>query len=80
MIGHFEVKRDVGGESGIGLRDQQCRTRQGQGTHDRVLRGMRLLRQHGVPFYVITVLTAEALLYGILQLQKKIKRVSTITR
>ena len=45
------------------LHDRHRRTRQGQGTHDRVLRGMRLLREHGVPFYVITVLTAEALLF-----------------
>jgi uncharacterized protein len=28
-----------------------------------VLHGIRLLREHGVPFYVITVLTAESLLY-----------------
>ena len=45
------------------LHDRQRRTRQGQGTLDRVLRGTRLLREHGVPFYVISVLTAESLLY-----------------
>jgi uncharacterized protein len=45
------------------LHDRHRRTRQGQGTLDRVLRGIRLLREHGVPFYVITVLTADALLY-----------------
>jgi uncharacterized protein len=45
------------------LHDGHRRTRQGQGTLARVLRGIRLLREHGVPFYVITVLTAEALLY-----------------
>jgi uncharacterized protein len=45
------------------LHDRQRRTRQGKGTLDRVLRGIRLLREHGVPFYVITVLTAESLLF-----------------
>jgi uncharacterized protein len=45
------------------LHDRHRRTRGGQGTLDRVQRGMRLLQKHGVPFYVITVLTAEALLY-----------------
>jgi uncharacterized protein len=45
------------------LHDRHRRTRGGKGTLDRVVRGMRLLQKHGVPFYVITVLTAEALLY-----------------
>jgi uncharacterized protein len=45
------------------LHDRHRRTRQGKGTLDRVLRGIRLLREHGVSFYVISVLTAEALLY-----------------
>jgi uncharacterized protein len=45
------------------LHDRHRRTRQGKGTFDRVLRGIRLLRDHDVPFYVISVLTAESLLY-----------------
>lgn len=45
------------------LHDRQRRTRQGKGTHERVLRGIRLLRDHEVPFYVISVLTSESLLY-----------------
>jgi uncharacterized protein len=45
------------------LHDRHRRTRSGKGTLDRVLRGIRLLREHGVPFYVISVLTAESLLY-----------------
>jgi uncharacterized protein len=45
------------------LHDRHRRTRQGKGTFDRVLRGIRLLREHEVPFYVISVLTAESLLY-----------------
>ena len=45
------------------LHDRHRRTRQGKGTHDRVLRGIRLLQEFEVPFYVISVLTAESLLY-----------------
>jgi uncharacterized protein len=33
-------------------------TRAGRGTFDKVIAGVRLLRQHGVPFHVISVLTA----------------------
>src|SRR4051812_29699310 len=40
------------------LHDRSRRTRQGEGTLDRVLRGIRLLNDNQVPFDVITVLTA----------------------
>src|SRR5262249_20888822 len=40
------------------LHDRYRRTRQGRGTLDRVLRGIHLLHEHGIPFEVITVLTA----------------------
>jgi uncharacterized protein len=43
------------------LHDGRRRTRQGRGTLDRVLRGIRLLHEHGIPFHVITVLTADSL-------------------
>ena len=45
------------------LHDRCRRTRQGAGTLDRVLRGIRLLGEHQVPFFALTVLTAEALVY-----------------
>jgi uncharacterized protein len=45
------------------LHDRHRRTRQGKGTFDRVIRGIRLLREHEVPFYTISVLTADSLLY-----------------
>ncbi|QDU22268.1 cyclophane-forming radical SAM/SPASM peptide maturase GrrM/OscB [Urbifossiella limnaea] len=45
------------------LHDRHRRTRRGGGTLDRVLAGVRLLREHEVPFKVITVLTAAALDY-----------------
>ncbi|MFO0877972.1 MAG: cyclophane-forming radical SAM/SPASM peptide maturase GrrM/OscB [Gemmataceae bacterium] len=45
------------------LHDRHRRTRGGKGTFERVLRGIRLLQKHGVPFYALSVLTAESLLY-----------------
>jgi uncharacterized protein len=45
------------------LHDRYRRTRRGQGTHARVMRGIRLLREHGIPFHVITVLTRDSLDY-----------------
>lgn len=45
------------------LNDRHRVTRQGTGTLDRVLRGMRLLRDHNIPFDVITVLTSVSLDY-----------------
>jgi uncharacterized protein len=45
------------------LHDRCRRTRQGKGTLDRVLAGIRLLHQQGVGFFVITVLTADSLRY-----------------
>jgi uncharacterized protein len=45
------------------LHDARRRTRQGAGTLDRVLAGIRCLQEHKIPLHVITVLTAEALAY-----------------
>lgn len=45
------------------LNDRHRVTRQGRGTLDRVLRGMRLLRDYEIPFDVITVLTSTSLDY-----------------
>jgi uncharacterized protein len=43
------------------LHDANRRTRRGQGTHDKAMRAVRLLQEHGLPFHVITVLTGPAL-------------------
>ena len=45
------------------LHDRHRRTRQGRGTLDRVVAGIRLLHDHEISFDVITVLTAESLDY-----------------
>ena len=41
--------------------DQNRVTRTGRGTFDRTIAGIRLLRRHGVPFHVISVLTAASM-------------------
>jgi uncharacterized protein len=43
------------------LHDVNRVTRAGRGTFDRTIAGIRRLRQHGVPFHVISVLSAESL-------------------
>ena len=43
------------------LHDLHRRTRQGRGTHDRVLKAVRLLHAHRYPFSVIMVITRDAL-------------------
>jgi uncharacterized protein len=43
------------------LHDLHRRTRSGGGTFDRTMAGIRLLRQHGVDFHVITVLSNDSL-------------------
>jgi uncharacterized protein len=45
------------------LHDRCRRTRRGAGTLDRVLRGIRLLNEHEIPLFALTVLTADALAY-----------------
>ena len=43
------------------LHDKNRVTRSGRGTFDKTIAGVRSLRLHGVPFHVISVLTAESL-------------------
>ena len=43
------------------LHDRNRVTRSGRGTFDKTIAGVRRLRRHGVPFHVISVLTAESL-------------------
>ena len=43
------------------LHDAHRRTRRGRGTHDAVMRAVRLLQDHGLHFHVITVLTERSL-------------------
>lgn len=43
------------------LHDLHRHTRRGQGTHQRVLQGMARLREHGIPYHAIAVVTGETL-------------------
>jgi uncharacterized protein len=43
------------------LHDRNRLTRAGGGTFDRTIAGTRLLRRHGIPFHVISVLSTESL-------------------
>lgn len=43
------------------LHDRHRRTRDGKGTHARVMRGIDSLRRNGVPFHVIAVVTEDTL-------------------
>jgi uncharacterized protein len=43
------------------LHDRHRKTRAGSGTWSRVIRGIATLREHAIPFHVITVLTANSL-------------------
>jgi uncharacterized protein len=43
------------------LHDRNRVTRSGRGTFDKTIAGVRRLKQHGVPFHVISVLTKESL-------------------
>jgi hypothetical protein len=46
------------------LHDRFRKTRSGRGTSQKVSEGMRLLREHGIDFHVITVLTADSLSFA----------------
>ena len=43
------------------MHDANRVTRSGKGTFDRAIRGVRLLKQEGIPFHVISVLSKEGL-------------------
>jgi uncharacterized protein len=63
LIRRLKVQVGVSVDGPAFLHDRRRRTRQGAGTLERVLRGLRCLREHGIPLHVITVLTADALAY-----------------
>ncbi len=44
------------------LHDRNRLTRSGRGTFDKTIAGIRLLRRHGVPFHVISVLSLDSML------------------
>lgn len=61
LIERFDIRVGVSIDGPPELHDAHRRTRDGRGTFDRVLAGVRRLQEHGTPFYVITVLTRDSL-------------------
>lgn len=63
LIARHHVRIGVSVDGPAFLHDARRKTRNGQGTHERVMRGIRCLQDHGIDFHVISVLTREALDY-----------------
>jgi uncharacterized protein len=63
LIRRLKIHIGVSVDGPAFLHDSRRRTRQGAGTLDRVLDGIRRLQEHDIPLHVITVLTADALAY-----------------
>jgi uncharacterized protein len=61
LIQKWNVHIGVSLDGPQALHDSRRRTRQGGGTFERAMKGVALLRQHEIPFYVITVLTQDSL-------------------
>jgi uncharacterized protein len=61
MLRRPDVRVGVSIDGPAWLHDLHRRTRHGAGTHARVMRGVDKLRQHGIPFHVICVVTEASL-------------------
>jgi uncharacterized protein len=61
FISEAEIAVGVSVDGPQRLHDRNRVTRSGRGTFDKTIAGIRRLRAHGVPFHVISVLTAESL-------------------
>jgi len=57
LFKRHEIRVGVSVDGPAALHDAHRRTRGGKGTHERVLRGMALLRAHGIAFHAIAVVT-----------------------
>ena len=57
LFKRHDIRVGVSVDGPAALHDAHRRTRGGKGTHERVLRGMALLRAHGVSFHAIAVVT-----------------------
>jgi uncharacterized protein len=63
FLQRHDVRVGVSVDGPAFLHDAHRKTRSGKGTHERVMRGIRCLQEHGVDFHVISVLTMDALAY-----------------
>jgi uncharacterized protein len=64
FIGKHAVHVGVSLDGPAHLHDRHRRTRDGRGTHARVMRGIGALRDAGIPFHVICVLTRDSLAHA----------------
>lgn len=60
----FDVNVGLSIDGPAHIHDRHRRDRQGKGTHNRVLKGIRLLQQRKIDFHVIAVVTSDALDYA----------------
>jgi uncharacterized protein len=63
FIRHWGINMGVSIDGPAFLHDRHRKDRQGRGTHERTLKGMKLLKEHGIDFHVIAVITSDALDY-----------------
>ncbi|MGF1580836.1 MAG: cyclophane-forming radical SAM/SPASM peptide maturase GrrM/OscB [Gemmataceae bacterium] len=63
FILEHDIKMGVSVDGPPFLHDRYRRTRQGKGTFESAMRGVELLREHNIGFYVISVITGDTLDY-----------------
>lgn len=61
IVSRHDVRIGISIDGPESIHDTRRRTRGGRGTFSRTIRGLRFLRDSGVPFHVITVLSWETL-------------------
>lgn len=59
IVSRHDVRIGISIDGPESIHDTRRRTRGGRGTFSRTIRGLRFLRDSGVPFHVITVLSWE---------------------
>lgn len=64
LFKRHDIRVGVSVDGPAALHDSHRRTRTGSGTHDLVVRGMELLRTHGIPFHAIAVVTDATLAHA----------------
>lgn len=61
FLRQYDVRIGVSIDGPAALHDAHRVDRRGKGSHSRVMRGVQLLQQHGIPFHVISVVTRAAM-------------------
>ena len=61
LFARHAVRVGVSVDGPADIHDRHRRTRRGKGTHSKVLAGMNRLRDHGIPFHAIAVITKDSI-------------------